>query len=89
MNPVSVITTVIGIISCIVGVASFVSAQITKAKQDGVLIEKVNQCVKNTEEIRNDIKEKNKEVDKIIDDHSTKISKLEVEVENIKNHLNI
>lgn len=89
MNPVSVITTVIGIISCIVGVASFVSAQITKAKQDGVLIEKVNQCVKNTEEIRNDIKEKNKEIDRVIDDHSTKISKLEVEVGNIKNHLNI
>ena len=89
MNPISIITAVVGIIGCVIGVATFVSAQITKAKQDGILIEKVNQCVKNTEEIRNDIKEKNKEMDTIIDEHSKSISKLETEVEVIKKHLNL
>lgn len=89
LNPISIITTVVGIIGCVIGVATFVSAQITKAKQDGVLIEKVNQCIKNTEEIKEDIKEKNKEVDKIIDEHSTAISKLEVEMEAVKKNLGL
>ena len=89
MSPISVIGCVVGIIGCVIGVATFVSAQITKAKQDGVLIEKVNTCIKNTEEIKEDIKEKNKELDKVIDEHSTSISKLEVEVETIKKHLNL
>lgn len=89
MNPIPIITTIVGIIGCVIGVATYVSAQITKARQDGVLIEKVNTCIKNTEEIKEDIKEKNKEVDKIIDEHSTAISKLEVEIENVKKHLGI
>lgn len=89
MNVISIITVVVGIIGCVIGVATFVSAQITKAKQDGVLIEKVNQCVKNTEEIRNDIKEKNKEFDSIIDEHTKAITKLQTEMKTVFKHLNL
>ena len=46
MNPISIITCVVGIVGCLIGVATFVSAQITKAKQDGMLIAKIDQCVK-------------------------------------------
>lgn len=89
MNVVSIITTVVGIIGCVVGVSTFVSAQITKAKQDGVLIEKVNQCVRNTEEIRNDIKEKNKEFDNVLDEHTRAITKLQTEMVTVFKHLNL
>lgn len=89
MNVISIITTVVGIIGCVVGVSTFVSAQITKAKQDGVLIEKVNQCVRNTEEIRNDIKEKNKEFDNVLDEHTRAITKLQTEMVTVFKHLNL
>ena len=89
MNVISIITTVVGIIGCVVGVSTFVSAQITKAKQDGVLIEKVNQCVRNTEEIRNDIKEKNKEFDNVLDEHTRSITKLQTEMVTVLKHLNL
>ena len=35
MNPISIITCCVGIIGCVIGVATFVSAQLPKAKQDG------------------------------------------------------
>ena len=89
VSPISIITTVVGIIGCIIGVATFVSAQITKAKQDGAMIEKINMCLANTEEIKNDMKEKNKELDSVIDSHSQAITKLQTEVKVIFKKLNL
>lgn len=89
MEAISVIPVVVGIVSCVIGVATFVSAQITKAKQDGVLIEKVNQCVINTEEIRKDIKEKNHEIDAIIDQHSRDIVELKTQMKTVFKHINL
>lgn len=83
MSTVSLIGCIVGIIGCIVGVATFVSAQITKAKQDGVLIAKIEQCLKNTEEIKRDMKEKNREVDNVLDEHSKQIVELQTQVKNI------
>ena len=83
MNVISVIGCVIGIVSCIVGIATFTSAQVTKAKQDGMLIAKIDQCVNGIEEIKKDVKEKNREIDKIINEHSRKITELQSQVENI------
>lgn len=89
MNPISVITCVVGIIGCIIGVATFVSAQITKVKQDGMLIAKIDQCVNGIEEIKKDMKEKNREFDTVIDEHTRKIVRLETQVRNIYEHLNL
>lgn len=89
MSVASIISLVVGIISCTIGVATFVSAQITKARQDGVLIEKVNTCISNTEEIKKDIKEKNKEIDSIIDEHTKAITKLQTEMRTIFKHINL
>lgn len=83
MNVISVIGCVIGVVSCIVGIATFTSAQVTKAKQDGMLIAKIDQCVNGIEEIKKDMKEKNREIDKIINGHSQKITELQSQVENI------
>lgn len=89
MSAASVISLTVGIISCTIGVATFVSAQITKARQDGVLIEKVNTCISNTEEIKKDIKEKNKEIDTIIDEHTKAITKLQTEMRTVFQHINL
>ena len=89
MSPVSIITCVVGIVGCVVGVATFVSAQITKAKQDGMLIAKIDQCVNGIESIKSDMKEKNREFDTVIDEHTRKIVRLETQVRNIYEHLNL
>lgn len=89
MSPISIIGCVVGIIGCVIGVATFVSAQITKAKQDGMVLAKVDQCIKNTEEIKNDIKEKNKELDNVIDSHTQAITKLQTEMKVVFKHLNL
>lgn len=89
MNPISIITCIVGIVGCLVGVATFVSAQITKAKQDGMLIAKIDQCVNGIESIKVDMKEKNREFDTVIDEHTRKIVQLETQVQNIYEHLNL
>lgn len=89
MSPISIITCVVGIVGCVVGVATFVSAQITKAKQDGMLIAKIDQCVDGIESIKSDMKEKNREFDTVIDEHTRKIVRLETQVRNIYEHLNL
>lgn len=83
MNTISIIGCIVGIISCVIGVSSFVSAQITKAKQDGMLIAKIDQCVNGIEDLKVDVKEKNKELDKIIEEHTKAIAQLQADVKNI------
>lgn len=80
MTPISLIGCVVGVVGCVIGVATFVSAQLTRAKQDGVLIAKIDQCVKGIEELKSDVKERNDKFDKIIDEHSRSIASLKEQV---------
>lgn len=89
MNVISIITCIIGVIGCVIGVATFISAQITKAKQDGMLIAKIDQCVKGIEEIKSDIKEKNHEIDAVIDEHTRKLVRLETQMKSVYEHLGL
>lgn len=89
MSAITVIPIIVGIIGCVIGVATFISAQITKAKQDGMVLAKIEQCVKNTEEIKKEMREKNKEIDLVIDDHSTSITKLKTQMEIVLKELDI
>lgn len=89
MSATTVIPIIVGIIGCVIGVATFISAQITKAKQDGMVLAKIEQCVKNTEEIKKEMREKNKEIDSVIDDHSTSITKLKTQMEMVLKELDI
>lgn len=89
MTAITIIGCVVGVVSCVVGVSTFVSAQITKAKQDGMLIAKIDQCVNGIESIKSDMKEKNREFDTAIDEHTRKIVRLETQVRNIYEHLNL
>lgn len=89
MSIISIIGCIVGIVGCVIGVATFTSAQITKAKQDGVLIAKIDQCVKGIEDIKVDMKEKNREIDRTIDDHTKKITRLETQMKAVYDHLNM
>lgn len=89
MNAISIIGCAVGIIGCAIGVATFVSAQIAKAKQDGAVLAKVDQCVQNTEEIKKDMKERNKEIDNVIDRHGQAITKLQTEMKMVFKHLKL
>ena len=88
MSVASLITCIVGIIGCIIGVATFVSAQITKAKQDGMLIAKIDQCVKGIDDIKKDMKEKNHEIDLIISEHTKDIAELKIQVKSLFKQLN-
>lgn len=54
-----------------------------------MVLAKVDQCVQNTEEIKKDMKEKNKEFDSIIDIHNQAITKLQTEMRMVFKHLKI
>lgn len=87
MNAISIIGCIVGIVGCIIGVATFTSAQMTKAKQDGMLLAKIEQCVNGIEEIKKDMKQKNHEIDNVIDEHSKSIIKLQTEMREVQNKL--
>lgn len=89
MDAVAIIGCVVGVTTCVVGVATFVSAQVTKAKQDGMLVAKLDQCVRGIEEIKKDVKEKNKELDGIIDEHTRDIVKLKTQMKTVFEQLDM
>lgn len=89
MNAIVIIGCIVGIVTCLVGVATFVSAQMTRAKQDGVMVAKLDQCVSGIEDLKRDVKEKNKELDGIIDEHTRDIVKLKTQMRTVFEQLNI
>ena len=89
MNTISLIGCIAGIVSCVVGVSTFVSAQVTKAKQDGMQIAKLDQCVNGIEEIKKEMKEKNHELDEVIDEHTREITQLQTEMKSVFKQLNM
>ena len=89
ISPISIITCIVGIISCVIGVATFISAQMSKSKQDGMLIAKIDQCVKGIEDIKSDMKDKNREVDVILDEHTKAITQLQTEMRTVFKQLNM
>ena len=88
MNTISLIGCIVGIISCIIGVSTFVSAQITKAKQDGMQIAKLDQCVNGIEEIKKSMKDKNHEIDTVLDEHTKAITELQTQMKSVWKSLN-
>lgn len=89
MSTISLIGCIVGIISCIVGVSTFVSAQVTKAKQDGIQIAKLDQCVNGIEEIKKEMKEKNHELDSVLDEHTKDITELQTQMKAVFKQINL
>ena len=89
MNTISIIGCVVGIIGCAIGVATFVSAQLTRARQDGVLVAKVDQCVKGIDEIKSDVKDRNEKFNSVIDEHSKDIAELKTQMRTVYQKLEL
>lgn len=51
------IALVIGLVSCVIGVCTFVSGIVARSKSEGQTFEKINQCIKGIDEIKKDLKE--------------------------------
>lgn len=47
---------VCSLIVCIIGVLTFISGLMAKSKEDGVLVEKINQALDGIEELKSDLK---------------------------------
>lgn len=89
MNTISLIGCIVGIIGCVIGVATFVSAQLSRAKQDGVLIEKVDQCVRGITELKADVKERNEKFNGVIDQHTRDIAQLKTQMHTVLSKLDL
>lgn len=85
MSPiVSIITCCVGVIGCVIGVATFTSAQLSKAKQDGALMEKVDYLVRSFDEQKKDTKERNTIIDNILSEHTRSLTELRTKVKHLE-----
>ncbi len=84
----SSIALICGIISCIVGVCTFTVGMISRAKQDGIMDQKLNQAVSGIDEIKVDLKALNQiqlELQLSVRTHEEQIRTLFNEVEKLEN----
>lgn len=59
LNPTETITFICGVIMCVIGVSTFVSALITRARKDGQIEYKVDSALKGIDEIKDNLKNHN------------------------------
>lgn len=83
MNIISVIGCIVGVVTCLVGVSSFISAMLTKSRQDGIMVAKIDQCVQGISEIKKDIKDKNQQLDQILDQHTKDIVGMKAQIKTL------
>lgn len=88
MSTVSIIGCIVGIVGCVIGVATFVSAMMSRSKQDGQMIAKIDYACKGIDEIKADMKDKNKEIDETIAEHSKKLAEHEERIKTLFSELN-
>ena len=83
MDTISIIMCVVGVVGCIIGVATFVSAQMAKSRQDGTLMEKVDYLVRGFDEQ----KQSNECRRVTLEEHSKDLASLEARVKNLENEI--
>lgn len=83
MSIISIIGCIVGVVTCLVGVSSFVSAMLTKSRQDGIMVAKIDQCVQGISEIKKDIKDKNKQLDQVLEQHTKDITEMKQQIKTL------
>ena len=71
------------IISCLISVAGFYLSINNRANDSGRVLEKVDNCCEGIKEIKAEIKERNKSLDKLLDNHAERITRLEEQMETL------
>lgn len=80
----STITLIVGILASVIGVATFVSGMVGRAKQDGALAANLQTCVTGISKIEVTLKDMNCKSDT----YNSKVDRLEVRVENLERYHN-
>ena len=87
MTPSQTITFICGIILCVIGVATFVTGLVSRAKDDGALSNKVDTALKGIDEIKQTLKEQRNWRETIgieLENHEQKINTIFNKVESIE-----
>ena len=90
LTPTETITFTTGLILCAVGVATFIVNMLTRAKNDGILANKVDTALKGIEEIKQTISEQRswrELISKEISAHDEQIKTLFNKIEEIENNI--
>lgn len=85
------ITLVIGIIGCVIGVSTFVSALQNKAQSNGILEQKIEQALQGIDEIKNQVKESasnQSSISMLVQKHDERINTLFNSVGELKTRIN-
>lgn len=91
LTPTETITFVVGVIMCVIGIASFVVGMTSRAKSDGVLSNKVDSAIKGIEEIKSTLSEQRTWRESIglkIEGHTQQISTIFRRLEKVESELN-
>ena len=90
MTPSQTITFICGIILCVIGVATFVTGLVSRAKEDGALSNKVDTALKGIDEIKQTLSEQRNWRETIgieLENHEQKIDTLFNKVESIERNI--
>ena len=83
-DPISIIMCIVGVVGCVIGVATFVSAQITRAKEDGALMTKVDYLVSGFDELKKDTNVRYNTLDSTVHEHTKVIINLEARMQTLE-----
>lgn len=67
----------VAIIGCLIGIFGYLSSINARANKDGQLLERLEQVCRSVDELKIEVKENNKGVDRVLDNHTERIIKLE------------
>ena len=87
MDTKSMLTLIIGIITCIVGVLSFVASRMKNAETNGRIAEKLDACLKSIDEVKSEVKaqtiaQNNQNI--VLERHSQQIETLSMRLEHLE-----
>lgn len=90
MSPTETLTWACGVIMCVIGICTFVSGIISRAKGEGVLSNKVDTALKGIEDIKTTLSEQRtwrEATNKALTEHSEKIKTLFNKVNSLEEEL--
>lgn len=90
MTPSQTITFICGVILCVIGIATFVTGLVSRAKEDGALSNKVDTALKGIDEIKQTLSEQRDWRETIgieLENHEQKIDTLFKKVESIERNI--
>lgn len=83
-DPISIIMCVVGVVGCVVGVSTYAATQMTKAKEDGALMAKVDYLVQGLDELKKETNIRYSSIDEVQEEHTKAIVDIRARVRNLE-----